>query len=610
MITTRTARVARASLPLACLVAACLGLLSQTSAPLRAEGPSVGRGTASLLDLIPPDSGLVLTVDDLRGQYKELASSRIVDALSKTSLVRDWLNSDKYQEQQDSREQVERMLQITLEEFRDDILGDAAVLSLYLPPDVADPSRARGLLVVKPRTPAKLSRLIETINEAQRSNGEIDEVALREHAGIKFSVREFADGSGRPDEAYVSFADGVFALSNSEDLIRGVIDRKSGKSAGAKPASAGAKPALERFREVDGRLPTRALARLFIDPRMVERLLRNAPSPHSAGEAAIRGYIASHDAAGAAITAGDQRISLHTAETFDARKLEVLLGREAGGAQAATIDRIPDRTLAIAALQVDLAGAYELLRRSIPESELPKVANVEAIARGLLLGHDLRTDILPKVGPLATLVVRAPAAWVPGAEAGDASRGRLPLPASLAVELGAKEVAQAIDNAFQTGLAIISLEPKHGGGKSRLVTTRVAGGEVRSLAPPVPAAYGIDRDGRRVVLGTSVEAVGEALSAKSGGPGVDRFRRVLAAESPGAQSFMCVDIAAVHAMVAAHDDAIAGRLVNGGEPKDKVRKDLAHANEVLGLFDTASWGARFEKAPASLVQEISLVPRP
>src|SRR5207244_699160 len=120
-----------------------------------------------------------------------------------------------------------------LTELRDELLGDAVVLVLRLAPDApADSNRARGLLLLRVRDRALLSRLIEAINTIQTDNGERARIVQRDRAGVSYQIREFPAGAGRLPECYASFPDGTFAFSNSEDLVQSVIDRKGRSPAG------------------------------------------------------------------------------------------------------------------------------------------------------------------------------------------------------------------------------------------------------------------------------------------------------------------------------------------------------------------------------------------
>ena len=174
---------------------------------------------------------MVLTVEDLRGQVRELLASRLAAEFPKLPTVKAWFDSEKYEQLETARDQIEGVLQAKLTEIRDQILGDAVVLALRLPPDSPfDPSQARGILALKAANPALLKRLIELVNTTQKQNGELAAVVERKRGDIAYFVREFPAGSDHLPEAYVTFPDGIFAISNFGGLIADLIDRKTGKT--------------------------------------------------------------------------------------------------------------------------------------------------------------------------------------------------------------------------------------------------------------------------------------------------------------------------------------------------------------------------------------------
>src|SRR5262249_22093196 len=153
--------------------------------------------------------------------------------------VKAWFDSEKYEELEKARDHIEGVLQVSLPEIRDKIFGDAVVFALRIPSDSPfDPSQARGMLALKAADPAMLNRVIDLVHSTQKQNGEIDTVIDRKRGDTSYFVRKFLAGSDRPDEAYVVFPDGTFAISNAESLIQHVIDRKTNKANGPLPASA------------------------------------------------------------------------------------------------------------------------------------------------------------------------------------------------------------------------------------------------------------------------------------------------------------------------------------------------------------------------------------
>ena len=261
-----------------CLCATCL----------RGAGLPTPRPADALLRLVPPDVAVVVTVEGLRDHASAFLKSRLAGDLRRLPAVRAWLASEKYQHFERSRAQIETLLGANLTDVRDELLGDAVILALRLPPEApADASQARGILLVQARDPALLERLIRVVNTIQQESGELAGVAERQRNGTTYHVREFPAAANRPPEWYVAYPDGTFAFSNSEAMIQSVIDRKARR----RTAQTGRRPARKSIpawvscpgsRRSRGKLPERALARLFVDPRHFERLLAGAAAAEQA----------------------------------------------------------------------------------------------------------------------------------------------------------------------------------------------------------------------------------------------------------------------------------------------------------------------------------------
>ena len=203
-----------------------------------AQDQPKSRSADALLRLVSADAAVVFTVDGLRDQLRSFTASRMYEGLQQLPSVKAWIESEKGQQLRHSRDQIEAALGVKLTEICDELLGDSVVLALRLPQEApADASQARGLLIFQARDKALLERLVQTINDKQKGSGELAQVTDRESAGTTYHMREFPPAAGRPPEWYITYADGTFAFSNSESLIKSVIDRKgswadSRKSAG------------------------------------------------------------------------------------------------------------------------------------------------------------------------------------------------------------------------------------------------------------------------------------------------------------------------------------------------------------------------------------------
>src|SRR5262249_18099054 len=154
----------------------------------------------------------------------------------------------------------------------------------------------------------------------------------------------------------------VLAWSNSETLIRGAIERSAGQP------GLGDDP---RYQAVRAGLPERAVARLFLNPRFLERLLAADPPPSRPGEAIVRElgrrYLAAVDYAGVALEWRDGLI-LHLHEAIDPSKLSPALRRWASRPSGTDSlwSRVPDSALAAAAGNLDLALIGQVATRFVP----------------------------------------------------------------------------------------------------------------------------------------------------------------------------------------------------------------------------------------------------
>ena len=218
-----------------------------------------------------------------------------------------------------------------------------------------------------------LKRVVRVINTAQQESGELGRIGDSTATGTSYHVREFPAGSDRLSEWYVTYPDGTFALSNSEALIHAVIDRKSQLNRRAwrtARAREGDRPptiesginGLPRLRAVERRLPDRALARLFLDPRPVARLISASARPRNPAEgkmlAVLERYLAAVDYAGAAIVWSEGALKLHTVETLDPSKLDPWILRWAGDSRHfdPALGRLPPTALATISAHIDANG--------------------------------------------------------------------------------------------------------------------------------------------------------------------------------------------------------------------------------------------------------------
>jgi hypothetical protein len=592
------------------------------------------RPTSELLELVPVDASVVLAVDDLRGQTHELLASPLVEEFLKLPAVKAWFRSEKYGELERARERIEAVLKVSLAEVRDRVLGDAVVFALRLPAEEPlDPSRARGLLLLKAAEPRLLAGLIEIANSMQTQNGEISEVVERVAGDTRYFVRKYPAGIGRLADEYVLFPDGTFAMSNASGSISELITRKTGRGGGTSPPPAPVSLAeLPRFQALDRRLPDRAVARLFVDARRIAKLIATVPQPEKEEDrrnlAIVQRLVGAIRSAGAALVVTDRRLALHAAEVFDPEEFARIFGpAKAAPAPAATIpDRVPAGTLAVGSVDLNVAHAYRVLVRWVPEADRPRLASIETALSGILLGQDLRTRVLPALGPGVLAVVGAPRDEDSEAAPGGGRPGKWPFPTVVSVELGGDRdlaaypdgpdgadhvsIAKAVDNALRTCLAVLCLDEKRAGGRGRIAESESSGVVIRTLEPPIPLAYAVDLEGRRLILGSSADAVGRYLECGSDPFAVTRFRDLRALAFPEARTFFCLDLLEAEAAARKHRARLVSMIAaRDHRPAADVSGDLEQAIDLARLFDAFFVTNRVETQTSTVYQTLGLLGR-
>ena len=125
----------------------------------------------------------------------------------------------------------------------------------------------------------------------------------------------------------------------------------------------------------------------------------------------------------------------------------------------------------------------------------------------MLLGLDVRSEVLPHLGPRLLAYVEPP--YMAGGSL------HLPLVASLDVggEPGPRSVAAALENAFRSVLAIYALAREDGEAHLRVESHTIEGVSVTLLGSLSPFAFAVGEG--RLVLATSAESVARALAPAS-----------------------------------------------------------------------------------------------
>ena len=257
---------------------------------------------------------------------------------------------------------------------------------------------------------------------------------------------------------------------------RGVIDRKTGAARDGFSPRRLRCDVTEKFRLLGRKLPDRAFARLVVDARLLEDLIRNSPHPRSPGEALIEGFIA-----GARF--GRCRPGHPGRPPDPARRPRSLIPASSPNWWAVRPrDRFPGF--------LDRPGSrHGPGHRDGPgRSRRPLHAAASTRSRLRAAPADQRRDrppgdscwgracepgSCPGLGPARAGLPGCPCRWEPKSDAARRESPGWPFPSVLAVELAAEarptstsggppvpSVADALDNALNTFLALVSLDEK------------------------------------------------------------------------------------------------------------------------------------------------------
>lgn len=179
--------------------------------------PAVASPRDELLRAAPQDAALVVLVQNARDHSKQVAESPFAAWFPNTAAGK-LLSAPA--DLKSFGGEVFSALDVTPDEFLADVVGDAFAFA-FTPGPNGDEKGEKAVILVRPRKPETLARVIEKLNAHQTKSGEIKGVAKRTHANRAYHERQKGGG---PAEFYC-FRDGVFAFSTSEADIKSVLER-------------------------------------------------------------------------------------------------------------------------------------------------------------------------------------------------------------------------------------------------------------------------------------------------------------------------------------------------------------------------------------------------
>ena len=187
---------------------------------LVAVSPAQASPRDEALRVAPPDAALVLVVQDARAHIRDLAESPFAAWFPTSALGKQLFATADLKQFQDFAAPVFAELGVTPDDILNDILGDAIVFA-FTPAPADKPKDERAVLLIRPRKPETLTKLLDRLNAMQKKSGEVKDIVRREHNGQTYYERQKpGDGS-----EFYCFRGGVFAYSTTEPDIKAVLDR-------------------------------------------------------------------------------------------------------------------------------------------------------------------------------------------------------------------------------------------------------------------------------------------------------------------------------------------------------------------------------------------------
>lgn len=389
-----------------------------------------------LLRIVPQDSAFCVVVQNLRDRARTVGASPFAEWFAESPLGTHFRNGPEAQKLREAARHFQDTLGVSETELLDEVFGDAIVFAYKAGP-TGRPDDETGLILVRPRKPEVLARLLDRLNAAQTKNGEVRAVREASHRGRTYTVRdEVKEGL----EHYFLHG-GVFAFSGQEQALKDAIDR----DLSAPPVEEQTPAIAESLRRLG--VHERA-AVLWLNPRSWDaEMAKSAAEAADPSEAAFVAQFAKLWGAidGAAVSLEPDRGLV--------LELTVAVARERMPAELAGTVRLPSdsNTLWSVVPQNAIAAVGGQLRlselRRAVESFAPadgKRSIQASVEEGLgpVFGKDKLPVVIRGIGPEWIAWVAPPAGgeWVP--------RG------AVAVRLAEGETTRAVTQALDLGMQL------------------------------------------------------------------------------------------------------------------------------------------------------------
>jgi hypothetical protein len=537
--------------------------------------PATAAPRDEALRLAPDNFALVAVVQNLRDHTTALSESPFASWFPTTALGKQLLAGADFKKITDSATPIFGALGVTPTDLLHDIVGDAAVFAFTPAPD-NDPTGERSVIILRPRKPDVLAKVIDRLNDIQTTSKELKALVEHKHAGETYHERQKPNG---PSDFYC-FRDGVFAFSSSEAEIKAVIDRDKSAPKDKPPALV---TRMTKLGVAD------AAVVLLVNPRPLDAELASKVKNAKPDEKAFLTKFAEVWAAADSVALYFQLntgAELGLSVQFDPAKLPAnakswLVGDRTPSAVWAAI---PDDAIAAVAGRVKPNDLLDFLA-ALNAGDAPGVRETLEQAVGPLIGKDKLPMVLDALGPDWGVWVQPPAKGMKDAVPAVVVAIRVQSDSPKGAE-AAKALVQSLDSGFV--LARFAYNSKH---KDQLELREEKDGDVviKSLAGDgFPAGFrpSFALKGGYLLVSTSPEAIKSFKpAATEPKPGEVPFARFNASAARGYLSSHSAPLAKLLSAAGVGDapglEQQLGMLAQALEPVDRV--ELVARGDATGV---------------------------
>ncbi len=538
------------------------------------------------LRVAPPNAALVMVVQNARDHTQNILNSPFAGWFP-SSAVGKQLAATAPLQLREIAAPLFATIGVTPEALLADVFGDAVVFA-YTPPTTDNPGGERAVLLVRPRKPETLAKLIDRLNEIQIASGEVKAIARREHKGGEYFERQKTGGGSE----FYCFRGGVFAYSGTEPDIKAVIDQDmTAPPINVQPSGLAGK--IEKLGV------STAFVTLLVNPRALDAEVRAKVVAAKPDEKPFLNRFAevwgALDAAAIYLTV-DKNLEAGISLDFRPNALPVASSGYLTGERTASglWPAVPETALVAAAARFRAGVLLGAVGSILPEAGKKSLESVIADTIGPVIGRNHMPQVLDSLGP----------DWVAWAEppTGD---GHLPLfvgVVRISPEGGkgketSRRIARAVGFGFQVARVAynsshvdqIEIEEEEDG--DAIITTLVNGTTFPPGFRPAFAAKG----GCLVVAGAP-EAI-RRFRTPTGVPAVTE--EVVAVRFSGA---------ATRAYILAHREQLVGFLAKAGSgPEKEILKHLDQFATVLEPIERVELLSRGSKTGVRLAIRVQFV---